>query len=152
MIKEKNNFSSERGFPLPGGAVALEDGINFTVFSRHATAVTLVLQLTKEKKPSELIEIHLDSAINRTGDIWHILLKTKERDFCYGYRMDGERAIEEKGLIYDTKQILLDPFCQNIQGRAWGEASPGTDVPYLGYRQPQPSFLRSPFRLLPGSE
>jgi len=129
MSKKKIIFSPERGFPLPGGAVVLESGINFTVFSRHATAVTLVLQFAGTKKTSEFIKIHLDPAINRTGDIWHILLKTKERDFCYGYRMDGERAIEEKGLIYDPKQILLDPFCQNILGRAWGESSPEADVP-----------------------
>ncbi len=129
MGKQKKIFSSERGFPLPGGAVVLENGINFTIFSRHATAVILVLQLSDESDPTDFVEIILDPAINRTGDIWHILLTTKERDFCYGYRMDGERDIEEKGLIYDTKQILLDPFCQNIKGRKWGAPSPQTDVP-----------------------
>lgn len=129
MGKQKIFFSFERGFPLPGGAMILEDGINFTVFSRHAKAVSLVLQLTETENPSELIEIALDPATNRTGDIWHILLVTTERDFCYGYRMDGEKDIEEKGLIYDTKQILLDPFCQNIKGRHWGAPSPSTDIP-----------------------
>ncbi len=129
MGKQKIIFSSERGFPLPGGAVVLESGINFTIFSRHATAVSLILQLSGESNSTDLVEIALDPAINRTGDIWHILLITKERDFCYGYRMDGERDIEEKGLIYDTKQILLDPFCQNIKGRSWGAPSPAVNVP-----------------------
>ena len=126
MSKQKNIFSSERGFPLPGGAVVLENGINFTLFSRHATAVSLVLQFPGEP---DLTEIAFDSAINRTGDIWHILLMTKERDFCYGYRMDGERDIKETGLIYNTKHILLDPFCQNIKGRPWGSPSPAGNVP-----------------------
>ena len=129
MSKQKNIFSIERGFPLPGGAATLEEGINFSIFSRHASRVTLVLQFEEEEGIAERVEIELDPAINRTGDIWHILLQTREKQFYYGYRMDGESDIDGKGHFYDRELILLDPFCQNIKGRPWGAPSPGPDVP-----------------------
>ncbi len=129
MIKEKILFMPERGFPLPGGATTLEHGINFTLFSRHATSVSLVIQLNNKKKSSDIIEIVFNPETNRTGDIWHIFLHTEERDFCYGYLLDGEKEIEQKGLIYNKNQVLLDPLCQNIKSRKWGKKYPRPNIP-----------------------
>ena len=39
------DFGFERGHPLPFGATVARGGINFAIFSRHATAVTLLLFL-----------------------------------------------------------------------------------------------------------
>lgn len=122
MSKKKYSFSIKRGDPLPGGATALDRGINFAVFSRHATGVTLVIEI---KAPGEDIpschELELDPAVNRTGDIWHIFLVTEEREICYGYRFDGPTDIEKLGVIYDRKQILIDPLSHALSGRKWGE-------------------------------
>ena len=127
MSKQKIHFPIERGYPLPGGAAILENGINFSIFSRHATGVTLVFQL--EDSDTKPFEIAFDPETNRTGDIWHILVKTKERHFCYGYRMDGVKDIKGKGQVYNRDHVLLDPFCQNIKGRPWGAQSPANDTP-----------------------
>ncbi|MEN8199645.1 MAG: isoamylase [Thermodesulfobacteriota bacterium] len=130
MSKKKNHFPLDRGFPLPGGATMLDHGINFAIFSRHATEVTLVIALGRQKGRSRApIEIALDPDINRTGDIWHIFLLTDEEDFSYGFRFDGERDIQNQGLAYNPEQILIDPLCQNIKGRKWGEHFPGTRSP-----------------------
>lgn len=127
MSKQKIIFPIERGYPLPGGAAIVENGINFSIFSRHATGVTLVFQ--PEDNGAEPLEIALDPETNRTGDIWHVLLKTKEKHFFYGYRMDGQKDIVGKGHIFNPNHILLDPFCQNIKGRSWGAPSPASDTP-----------------------
>ncbi len=37
------DFGFERGHPPPFGATVARGGINFAIFSRHATAVTLLL-------------------------------------------------------------------------------------------------------------
>jgi isoamylase len=130
MIKQKSSPALDRGFPLPGGATILDNGINFTLFSRHATAVTLIILLTeKESTPQSRLELELDPELNRTGDIWHIFLITEERDFSYGYRLDGETDIHGQGLIYDREQILLDPICQNLISRSWGDIFPGINAP-----------------------
>ena len=39
----RDDFAVLRGHPQPYGAVLMLDGINFALFSRHATGVTLVL-------------------------------------------------------------------------------------------------------------
>lgn len=122
MIKKKNTPTLKRGFPLPSGTTILEEGINFTLFSRHATGVTLVIQPTKEKSTNQpRLELVLDPELNRTGDIWHILLITEERDFSYGFCLDGETDIPGQGLHYDWTQVLLDPLCQNLASRSWGD-------------------------------
>ncbi|MGD8897296.1 MAG: hypothetical protein PVJ73_14775, partial [Acidobacteriota bacterium] len=41
-------FAIRRGHPLPYGAAARRDGVNFSVFSTQATSVTLVLFLPGE--------------------------------------------------------------------------------------------------------
>ncbi len=123
MSKKKKPFVLEQGDPLPGGATALDHGINFAVFSRHAKGVTLVI-LIKNLSNSRPIaqEIELDPKVNRTGDIWHIFLVTEEREICYGYRFNGQTDIEKQGVIYNGKQILLDPLSHALSGRKWGEA------------------------------
>ena len=59
------------GVPSPLGAHLHETGINFAIFSRHATAVSLLLfgSLQNHKPPAALA---LDPRLNRTGDIWHL--------------------------------------------------------------------------------
>ncbi len=131
MSKKKNfsSFSCKRGYPLPGGAVVVENGINFTLFSRHATAVHLVIEREGHGQTLQRIEIPFDPNLNRTGDIWHILLITNERDFSYGYRISGTSDIQKTGLIFNNKQVLIDPYCQNIKGRKWGAPSFPNTIP-----------------------
>ena len=130
MSKKKKPFSIERGFPLPSGATQLDHGVNFAIFSRHATEAILVIKFPGSgQKNKTLFEVGLDPETNRTGDIWHIFLVTGERDFTYGFRFDGERDIRGQGLAYDKNLILLDPLCQNIEGRGWGEEFTGATTP-----------------------
>ena len=66
------DFSFERGHPLPLGATIQRGGINFAIFSRHGTAVTLVL--FQPGVEEEIAAFPFDSRINRTGDIWHAFI------------------------------------------------------------------------------
>lgn len=127
MIKQKSPPALQRGYPLPYGTTILDHGINFALFARHATAVTLIIKSTG--KTENTLEIELDPELNRTGDVWHTFLVTGDRDFSYGYRLDGETDIKAQGLIYNREQTLLDPFCQNIAGHRWGDEHPVTNTP-----------------------
>ena len=60
-------FGFERGHPLPLGATVARGGINFAIFSRHATAVTLVLFLPGNE--AEIAAFPLEPRRNRTGDV-----------------------------------------------------------------------------------
>ena len=62
------------GMPLGMGAVITPQGVNFSIYSRDATKVSLVLfNSENDEKPSAVIDF--DSHANRTGDIWHILIE-----------------------------------------------------------------------------
>ncbi|MDR1374986.1 MAG: glycogen debranching enzyme, partial [Treponema sp.] len=64
------HYTVESGTALPLGALPTGSGVNFALFSRHATAVTLIVfQTTEPDSPCQ--EIPLDPRRNKTGDIWH---------------------------------------------------------------------------------
>ncbi len=130
MIKKKNLPLLKRGHPLPNGISLLDNGVNFCLFSRHATGVTLIIQYSRDQNGTPPpLELQLDPDRNRTGDIWHIFLVTKLYNFCYGYQLDGEADIPEQGLIFTPGQTLIDPFSQNLIAREWGTPFPETNTP-----------------------
>src|SRR5579884_3247691 len=106
-----------RGRALPLGASAQPDGVNFALFCRHGTAVSLVLFDLDGNE--QLAELALSPVRNRTGDHWHIGLHGLPTAFSYGWRVDGPRGL---GHCYDPALILLDPSATALtHGGTWGE-------------------------------
>jgi isoamylase len=58
------------GVPLPLGTYARGEGVNFAFFSRHASRVRLEL-LDHPEDATAATVIDLDTARNRTGEVWH---------------------------------------------------------------------------------
>jgi len=106
------NFTAEVGKALPLGAVPSEKGVNFAIFSRHATAVTLTLYKTAEPD-SPFEEIHLNKRKYRTGDIWHCHIPGLRAGAYYLYRADGP-YIPEKGLRFNSNKALIDPYAKAL--------------------------------------
>ncbi|MFO0938186.1 MAG: hypothetical protein U0798_16905 [Gemmataceae bacterium] len=73
------------------------------LFCRHGTSVSLVI-LPPRAGPS-LAEIPLDSHMNRTGDHWHI----RVRSTCRTNFATVGRGWPERPPAYDPTRILLDP-------------------------------------------
>jgi len=107
-------WNSKPGQPLPLGATITPEGVNFSVFSRHATSLTLVL--FEKDRPRSIAEIPFDPEINRTGDIWHILVLDMDPSVRYGYKADGLFDPKGKGHRFKQKKILLDPYAQALEG------------------------------------
>lgn len=107
-------FEFSRGSPLPFGATTLRGGINFSIFSKHATAVTLVLFFPGETEP--LVEFPFDPHFNRTGDVWHAFLLGLDPGIHYAFRM--ERKPNDNPLVYrfDRAKLVLDPYARAISG------------------------------------
>nr|XP_027091529.1 isoamylase 3, chloroplastic-like isoform X1 [Coffea arabica] len=106
----------------PLGASELENGVNFAIFSQHATSVTLCLQLPQSREMldtlhGEMIELTLDPQVNRTGDIWHICVEDLPRsNVLYGYYMDGPKDWSQ-GHRFDRSILLIDPYAKLVEGR-----------------------------------
>ena len=107
------------GSPLPLGATWQRRGVNFAIFSKHATSVTLIV-FAAENGPV-LREFPLDPHSNRTGQIWHAFIHGLGIGAAYGYRMDCQGNTAPTIHRFDPKIVLLDPAAKIVAGRReWG--------------------------------
>src|ERR1043166_8349433 len=99
----------QAGNPLPiGGAHQQGDGVNFVLFSRHATRVRLELYQSPDDAVPDRI-IPLDPVRHRTGDVWHVWVRGIPPGQLYGYRVDGPYQ-PEYGHRFNRHKLLLDPY------------------------------------------
>lgn len=106
-------YKTSPGSPLRQGAHLASDGVNFALFSRHATRVWLLLfEHIDSELPCQTIE--LDRSHHKTGDIWHVCVLGAGRGLVYAYRVDGP-ALPEKGHRFDPSRILLDPYATALE-------------------------------------
>jgi isoamylase len=113
-----------RGVPLPMGATIRRQGVNFSIFSSHATSCALVLFHPGAQDP--YVEFALDPHANRTGDVWHVFVEGVDLDAQYGYRFDMQPNPNPRIYRFNPQQVLLDPYGHALSnGGAWGEYKPG---------------------------
>jgi glycogen operon protein len=112
-------FRISRGSPLPFGATMSRSGINFSVFSKHATSVSLVLFCPGDPEPA--LELPLDPRRHRTGDVWHVLIQGLIPNVEYGYRMARQPNERPEIHRFDPDTVLLDPWARKVTGGGvWG--------------------------------
>jgi glycogen operon protein len=100
------------GHPLPLGITIYDTHVRFSIFSRHASQVWLMLfDHPTAATPSH--EFTLDPLLNRTGDIWHIDLAGVQEGQLYLYRMDGPYE-PLLGNRYNPNRGLLDPYARAL--------------------------------------
>jgi glycogen operon protein len=123
------DFAVLRGHPIPFGASPSWRGVNFSVYARHATAVSLVLFAPGEETPAA--EFPLDPRYNRTGDVWHAFLRGLDPSVTWAWR--AERSIEPGAPWHRYgRTLLLDPYARAVAGaEEWGaDPTPGEQTPW----------------------
>ncbi len=100
------------GVPLPLGTYARDAGVNFALFSRHASRVRLEL-FDHPGDATAARAIDLDPARNRTGDVWHVWVEGIRPGQLYAYRVDGPYQPTE-GHRFNFNKLLLDPCATAI--------------------------------------
>ncbi|MBC7645589.1 MAG: hypothetical protein H7095_00545, partial [Pseudopedobacter sp.] len=104
---EHAGYRMRPGRALPFGATLVPSGINFSVFSSHATSCTLVLFDKGELEPK--VEIPFPEEF-RVGNVYAMIVFDLDPETLeYGYRMDGPFAAAE-GHRFNTEKVLLDPY------------------------------------------
>jgi glycogen operon protein len=123
-------FKLRMGRPFPFGASSVPGGVNFSIFSSHATACTLVL--LEKSLPQPFVEIPFPPEF-RIGDVFVMIVFDLDYESIeYGYRMDGPNR-PELGHRFDPSQILLDPFAKAMSGRdVWGVRKADEVDPHRG--------------------
>src|SRR5438128_2629388 len=103
---------SEKGDSSPLGATPSPDGVNFSVFSRHATGVELLLfDGVDDTKAASVVR--LDPAANRTYYYWHVFVPNVRPGQLYGYRVEGPFD-PSSGMRFDPAKVLLDPYARGV--------------------------------------
>ena len=88
------------------------DGVAFSIYSRAATAVELLLfDRPDDAEPASAIR--LDPHGDRTGPYWHTFVPGLEAGRIYAWRIDGPWAPAD-GLRFDPRLALLDPYAPGV--------------------------------------
>jgi isoamylase len=88
------------------------DGINFSIVSRHATSVTLLVYAPGEDNP--ILEFLIDPRLGRTGEVWHCFVRSLDPGVHYAYRMDCVPNPETRMHRFNPTRVLLDPYARAI--------------------------------------
>jgi len=97
-----------KGRSSPLGATVSRQGANFSVYSKHATGIELLLfDRADDARPSRVIRI--DPLTNRTYHYWHVFVPGVKAGQIYGYRVAGAFDLSI-GMRFDERKVLLDPY------------------------------------------
>jgi isoamylase len=99
---------SQTGHSFPIGATLMDGGINFSVFSRSAECIELLLfERAEDSRPLRVIR--MDPCENRTYHYWHVFVPGLKAGQIYGFRALGPYD-PDQGLRFDPSKVLLDPY------------------------------------------
>jgi glycogen operon protein len=116
------------GRPYPLGATWDGAGVNFALFSEHATAVALCL-FDEPDPGKEIRQIRIEQ---RTDQVWHVYVPGVRPGALYAYRVNGPYE-PAQGHRFNPAKTLLDPYARAIAGSlAWHDA-------LFGYRMGSPA-------------
>ena len=100
-----------RSHPL--GATVYQDGVNFSVYSKHCDYVELLLfEDVEGRQPSRTIRLDPFDR-HRTFDYWHAFLPGVTAGQAYAFRVGGPND-PSRGLLFDVHKVLLDPYGRSI--------------------------------------
>src|SRR5580658_9159775 len=111
--REQDNSSTtqSKSQSSPLGSTIRDGGVNFSIFSRSATGMELLLfDREDDARPERIIPI---DPSQRTYHYWHTFVPGLQSGQIYGYRAYGpyDPAI---GMRFDSSKVLLDPYGRSV--------------------------------------
>src|SRR6266542_3227222 len=96
------------GRSSPLGVTLSPGGANFSVYSKHATGIELLLfDCVDDAQPARVIRIN--PSTNRTYHYWHVFVPGVTAGQIYGYRVEGPFD-PRSGMRFDPDKVLIDPY------------------------------------------
>ena len=131
------------GKPYPLGATWDGQGVNFALFSEHATRVEVCLF----DDAGATVESQRITLPEQTDYVWHAYIPDLVPGQCYGYRVHGPYT-PERGLRFNPNKLLVDPYAKALSGQIqWADAlfgyTVGEDDNTLDERDSAPFIPRS---------
>ncbi len=118
MSAARGQYQTLPGRRYPPGASVEDDGVNFSVFSRHACGAELLLyERSDSAEPFQIIR--LDPEVNHTFFSWHLLVVDLPPGTHYTWRMSGPYEPSAHGWLFDAEVELLDPWARAVTFDRW---------------------------------
>ncbi len=117
----RDTYHIEPGVAHPLGAVPDEQGVNFSLFSKHATSVELLL-FARHDDPVPCQVILLDPIQHRTFHFWHVYVRGLRPGMHYAYRLGGpQEDVHRTGDHFHRNKVVLD-VQRGITTSLWSRA------------------------------
>ncbi len=116
---ESGGYQVRPGLFDMNGTMAVQCGVNFTIHTHGGTSCELLLFHAGEEEPYAVLPFPKEY---RIGDVYSMIVFGVDAEKIeYAYRVDGPYN-PKKGLLFDKKKILLDPYAKAVRGKgAWGQ-------------------------------
>ncbi|MGE3911319.1 MAG: glycogen debranching enzyme, partial [Chloroflexota bacterium] len=108
----------EAGEPHPLGATVTATGVNFSVFSEHATSIELLL-FDDHDSAEPFQTVKLGPPLHRTFHFWHCHVRGLPAGSQYAYRVDGPWDPHGRGFRFNPNKVLVDPYAKGITTTRW---------------------------------
>jgi len=108
MMRAVSTLDVTSGASAPLGPTVLPGGVNFSVFSKHAVLLELLL-FDDENATGPARIIPLEANRHRTYHYWHAFVPYVQPGQVYAYRAHGPFD-PDRGLWFDPEKVLLDPY------------------------------------------
>jgi isoamylase len=109
VTRPRSSMKVWPGSPYPLGATWDGIGVNFALFSEHATSVDLCLF----DSPYAGRETHTVRLRERTEQVWHGYLPDVRPGQLYAYRVDGPYE-PRSGHRFNQAKLLFDPYAKAV--------------------------------------
>lgn len=114
MKMKKPHLHMQFTHTVPYGAIPNEEGVQFLVFSRNATAINVLLyDQVDDMEPSEVISFHPET--DRWGDIWGLFVPGLKPGQLYHFQADGPFE-PSQGHRFNRNARLIDPYAKALAG------------------------------------
>jgi glycogen operon protein len=110
-LEHRTTREVTRGTHYPLGATVTTNGVNFALYSQHASEVFLLLFDTPDADPTDIIRLE-----ERDKFVWHAHVKGVRGGQLYGYKVRGEYR-PEWGLRFNDAKLLLDPYAKAVTSK-----------------------------------
>jgi len=112
------SYAIRPGSRYPAGATVVAGGVNFSIYSRHATHVELLL-FDDAVCPEPFQVIPLEARQHRAFFFWHVLVVDLPVGTHYGWRIAGPDDVHRSGFRFDREKVLLDPWARCVVDGLW---------------------------------
>lgn len=114
MSVESTYCPGQFAYPFPYGATIRDGGVQFSVFSRSAQEMRLLLYSSVDDTEPDSV-ITFDREVDRWGDIWSLFVPGTSAGQLYHFQASGPYA-PRIGHRFDGKARLIDPYALALAG------------------------------------